>query len=198
MANDPASVERGMKYFVGVNCVGCQVPNGGGGMGPSLSRRSFKFGADPASHFVLITHGAPPGMPAWGELLPETVIWDLVSCLSSISDEPVLEQEWRFRQSPTCRVSNRYRRNLTSRQNRGNLRCHSPQDRHRENERSLFLFGWEFLAFLRAFDRPMATLVFSPLRLSRQIHFQPCRACSDASRSSRLNPSRASICVAPP
>src|SRR6266550_8738739 len=37
MAKDPASVERGMKYFVQFNCVGCHAPNAGGGMGPALS-----------------------------------------------------------------------------------------------------------------------------------------------------------------
>ncbi len=88
MANDPASIERGMKYFIGFNCVGCHAPNGGGGMGPSLSNRAFKFGSDAANHFVVIAHGAPLGMPAWSESLPETVIWDLVSYIGSISDAP--------------------------------------------------------------------------------------------------------------
>ncbi len=102
MANDPASVERGMKYFIGFNCVGCHAPNGGGGMGPSLSNRSFKFGADPANHFVVIAHGAPLGMPAWGELLPETVIWDLVSYIGSISDAPTTE--WGTTFSPVANM----------------------------------------------------------------------------------------------
>src|SRR5690349_19591134 len=31
LANDPSSVERGMKYFTQFNCVGCHAPNGGGG-----------------------------------------------------------------------------------------------------------------------------------------------------------------------
>lgn len=88
MANDPGSVERGMQYFIGFNCVGCHAPNGGGGMGPSLSSRPFIFGDDPANRFLLIAHGAPYGMPAWGELLPETVIWDLVSYIDSISSAP--------------------------------------------------------------------------------------------------------------
>lgn len=92
MANDPASVERGMQYFNGFNCVGCHAPNGGGGMGPSLSSRNFIFGSEPAQHFMVIAHGAPYGMPAWAGLLPENVIWDLVSYIGSISDAP--EHQW--------------------------------------------------------------------------------------------------------
>ncbi|MBO0752483.1 MAG: c-type cytochrome, partial [Bradyrhizobiaceae bacterium] len=74
MANDPASAQRGMQYFNGFNCVGCHAPNGGGGMGPSLTSRNFKFGNAPAQHFMVIAHGAPFGMPAWAGQLPENVI----------------------------------------------------------------------------------------------------------------------------
>jgi cytochrome c oxidase cbb3-type subunit III len=102
MAGDPGSVERGMKYFIGFNCVGCHAPNGGGGMGPSLSDGSFKFGSDPANHFLVIAHGAPLGMPAWGELLPETVIWDLVSYIGSISNPP--SKEWGTTFSPLANL----------------------------------------------------------------------------------------------
>jgi cytochrome c oxidase cbb3-type subunit 3 len=92
-ANDPASVERGMQYFNGFNCVGCHAPNGGGGMGPSLTSRNFIFGNEPAQHFMVIAHGAPYGMPAWAELLPENVIWDLVSYVGSISNAPD-DRQW--------------------------------------------------------------------------------------------------------
>jgi cytochrome c oxidase cbb3-type subunit 3 len=88
MAKDPASVERGMKYFVQFNCVGCHAPNAGGGMGPALSEGIFKFGGEPANIFLTISHGAPYGMPSWGALLPDAVIWDLVSYIKSISNAP--------------------------------------------------------------------------------------------------------------
>jgi cytochrome c oxidase cbb3-type subunit III len=88
MANDPASVERGMQYFNGFNCVGCHAPNGGGGMGPALTSRNFIFGDAPAQHFTVIAHGAPYGMPAWADVLPENIIWDLVSYIDSISNAP--------------------------------------------------------------------------------------------------------------
>jgi cytochrome c oxidase cbb3-type subunit III len=90
-ANDPASVQRGMQYFIQFNCVGCHAPNGGGGMGPSLSDGIFKFGGEPANIYLTIAHGRPLGMPSWGGLLPDEVIWDLVSYVTSISKAPASE-----------------------------------------------------------------------------------------------------------
>lgn len=92
-ANDPQAAERGMRYFNGFNCVGCHAPNGAGGMGPSLSdATAFKYPTDPASLYLVISHGAPLGMPAWGTALPPNVIWDLVSYVGSISKAP--QTEW--------------------------------------------------------------------------------------------------------
>jgi cytochrome c oxidase cbb3-type subunit III len=98
VANDPSSLERGMRYFVQFNCVGCHAPNGGGGMGPALSNRFFKYGGEPANIFLTISHGRPLGMPSWGAFLPDEVIWDLVSYIKSISDAPV--PEWGHTTSP--------------------------------------------------------------------------------------------------
>ena len=100
MANDPASADRGMQYFNTFNCIGCHAPNGGGGMGPSLSSRNFKFGNKPANHFIVIAHGAPLGMPAWAGRLAENVIWDLVSYIDSISNAP--GGEWGTTFSPAA------------------------------------------------------------------------------------------------
>jgi cytochrome c oxidase cbb3-type subunit 3 len=91
-ANDPASAERGMKYFSQFNCIGCHAPNGAGGMGPSLSMGDFKYGGAAANIFLTIYQGRPAGMPAWGETLPKEVIWDLVSYILSISKHP--NTEW--------------------------------------------------------------------------------------------------------
>lgn len=87
-ASDPHSVQRGMQYFIQFNCVGCHAPNGGGGMGPSLSDGIFKYGGEPANIYLTIAHGRPLGMPSWGALLPDDVIWDLVSYVQSISKAP--------------------------------------------------------------------------------------------------------------
>jgi cytochrome c oxidase cbb3-type subunit III len=98
-ANDPQSVQRGIKYFISFNCVGCHAANGAGGMGPALSDPSFfKYGTDPSVLFLVVSHGAPNGMPAWGTVLPENVIWDLVNYIESINKAP--DKSWGTTVSP--------------------------------------------------------------------------------------------------
>jgi cytochrome c oxidase cbb3-type subunit III len=88
---DPAAAQRGMRAFNAFNCVGCHMGNGGGGMGPALSNRFFIYGSDPANIYLSIAQGRPRGMPAWGGLLPDTVIWDLVAYIRNLSNAPVTE-----------------------------------------------------------------------------------------------------------
>ena len=85
---DKNAVQRGMKYFVGFNCVGCHAANGGGGMGPALSTKPFKFGSEAAQMYNVIAHGGPQGMPAWGSVLPDSAIWDVIAYIQSISQAP--------------------------------------------------------------------------------------------------------------
>jgi cytochrome c oxidase cbb3-type subunit 3 len=92
VADDSAAAARGMKYFANFNCVGCHADNGGGGMGPALSNRAFIYGGKPENIYLTIAQGRPNGMPAWGSLLPSSVIWDLVAYVKSISSEP--EESW--------------------------------------------------------------------------------------------------------
>jgi cytochrome c oxidase cbb3-type subunit 3 len=89
---DPKALERGMRYFINFNCVGCHAPNGGGGMGPALSNNVFIYGSQPENIYLSIYQGRPRGMPAWGAVLPDSVIWDLVTYIGKISNEP--SQEW--------------------------------------------------------------------------------------------------------
>jgi len=85
---DPKALERGMTYYVNLNCVGCHAPNGGGGMGPALSNNLFIYGSQPENIYLSIYQGRPNGMPAWGAVLPDSVIWDLVTYIGKISNEP--------------------------------------------------------------------------------------------------------------
>ncbi|MBV9078322.1 MAG: c-type cytochrome, partial [Methylobacteriaceae bacterium] len=87
LANDPQAVTRGMQDFIQFNCVGCHAPNGGGGMGPSLSEPQTIYGADAPNLFLSIYQGRPNGMPAWGETLPESTIWELVAYVESIKQK---------------------------------------------------------------------------------------------------------------
>jgi cytochrome c oxidase cbb3-type subunit III len=63
-----------------------------GAWGLHSAKGFFKFGGEPANIYLTIAHGRPLGMPAWGALLPDEVIWDLVSYIKSISDAP--SSEW--------------------------------------------------------------------------------------------------------
>jgi cytochrome c oxidase cbb3-type subunit 3 len=92
VAEDSGAAARGMKYFANFNCVGCHADNGGGGMGPSLSNRAFIYGSKPADIYLTISQGRPNGMPSWGPVLPDSVIWDLVAYVKSISQAPV--EQW--------------------------------------------------------------------------------------------------------
>jgi cytochrome c oxidase cbb3-type subunit 3 len=97
---DPHAPERGMRYFINFNCVGCHADNGGGGMGPALSNNTFIYGAQPENIYLSIFQGRPNGMPAWGAVLPDSVIWDLVTYIGKISNEPAPEWGRTFSASP--------------------------------------------------------------------------------------------------
>jgi len=97
---DPRAPERGMRYFIEFNCIGCHADNGGGGMGPALSNNMFIYGGQPENIYLSIYQGRPNGMPAWGAALPDSVIWDLVTYIGYLSNEPTPEWGRTFSQSP--------------------------------------------------------------------------------------------------
>ncbi len=88
LAGDPSAVEHGMKDFIQFNCVGCHAPNGAGGMGPSLSDNTWIYGDRPAQIYMTLVQGRPNGMPAFGQVLPEQTLWELVAYVQSISKDP--------------------------------------------------------------------------------------------------------------
>lgn len=88
---DEKAAQRGMDNFASFNCVGCHMGNGGGGMGPALSNHAFIYGAAPENIFLSIYQGRPNGMPAWGTVLPESSIWDLVAYIKNLSAAPTTE-----------------------------------------------------------------------------------------------------------
>lgn len=88
LAGDPKAVERGMKDFLQFNCVGCHAPNGAGGMGPPLSDNTWIYGDKPAQIYMTLVQGRPRGMPAFGQVLPDQTLWELVAYVQSISKDP--------------------------------------------------------------------------------------------------------------
>lgn len=107
VADNPEAIQRGMSYFTTFNCVGCHAPNGGGGMGPALSDSNFIYGGGAANIYLSIYQGRPNGMPSWGAMLPENIIWDLVAYIQTISKEPAKSwgktashDAWKIEQTP--------------------------------------------------------------------------------------------------
>jgi len=88
LANDPDAVVRGMKDFDAFNCSGCHMANAGGGMGPALSDGTWIYRSSPANIYLTIAQGRSAGMPAFGAMLPDRTIWELVAYIQSISREP--------------------------------------------------------------------------------------------------------------
>ena len=101
VGEDPQAIVRGMRYFTMFNCIGCHAPNGAGGMGPSLTGRPFMYGNEPAQIYLTIYQGRPRGMPAWGAMLPDNIIWDLVAYVRNLDKAPTTEWGKTFsKQSP--------------------------------------------------------------------------------------------------
>ena len=83
-ADNAVALREGRKLFVQYNCAGCHGDHGGGGMGPSLRDRSWIYGNSDAHIFDSIAAGRAHGMPAWGTVLPEDLIWKLVAYIQSL------------------------------------------------------------------------------------------------------------------
>ena len=97
--SDPAAAARGMMAFAAFNCNGCHMGNGGGGMGPSLSAANFIYGDEPENIYLTIVQGRPHGMPAWGSVIPNDVVWDFVAYVHGLSAGR--QSEWGRTVSPT-------------------------------------------------------------------------------------------------
>jgi cytochrome c oxidase cbb3-type subunit 3 len=88
LESDPDAPTRGMKAFDTFNCSGCHAANGAGGMGPALSNDQWLYRSSPANIYLTIVQGRSKGMPAFGTLLPERTVWELVSYIQSIAEKP--------------------------------------------------------------------------------------------------------------
>ena len=87
LRSDPDAVARGAGDFDAFNCSGCHMARGGGGMGPSLSNDIWIHRDSPANIYLSIAQGRAAGMPAFGAMLPDRTIWELVAYLESISEK---------------------------------------------------------------------------------------------------------------
>jgi cytochrome c oxidase cbb3-type subunit III len=87
---DEFTLNAGRVYFQRYNCAGCHGDHAGGGMGPSLRDDEWIYGGQDDQVFGSIVEGRAHGMPAWGNKLPDDVVWKLVAYIKSLrtSAEP--------------------------------------------------------------------------------------------------------------
>jgi cytochrome c oxidase cbb3-type subunit III len=88
LADDPDAAQRGMHDFDAFNCSGCHAANAGGGMGPSLSNSKWLYRSSAANIYLTIVQGRSAGMPAFGAMLPDRTVWELVAYVQSITEKP--------------------------------------------------------------------------------------------------------------
>jgi cytochrome c oxidase cbb3-type subunit 3 len=83
MAGDSAAAALGQKLFSSMNCDGCHGGGATGWAAPSLVDGRWRYGGADAALFHSVYYGRPRGMPAYGGLLDEASIWQLVAYLKS-------------------------------------------------------------------------------------------------------------------
>ena len=76
---DSGSVKQGGQLFVAMNCDGCHGGGGTGWVGPSLVDGRWRYGGEDGAVFQSIYYGRPRGMPAYGGILSNGVIWKIVA-----------------------------------------------------------------------------------------------------------------------
>lgn len=77
------AVAEGQRLYNGFNCVGCHA-NGGGGIGPPLADREWKYGSAPEQVYATIVEGRAEGMPSFGGKLGSAEVWRLVAYVRSM------------------------------------------------------------------------------------------------------------------
>jgi cytochrome c oxidase cbb3-type subunit 3 len=57
-------------------------------MGPALSNDTWIYRDSPANIYLSVAQGRGAGMPAFGAMLPDRTIWELVAYIQSLSNRP--------------------------------------------------------------------------------------------------------------
>lgn len=81
---DPAAAEQGEMLFATMNCDGCHGEGALGFVGPSLVDGRWRYGGDDGALYHSIFYGRPKGMPAYGGMLADGTIWQLVTYVRSL------------------------------------------------------------------------------------------------------------------
>ena len=89
------AVNEGRMLFTSMNCDGCHGGGGAGFVGPSLNDGRWRYGGTDGEIYQTIFFGRPRGMPAYGGILQEPVVWKLVSYIRSLEPaETVPTERW--------------------------------------------------------------------------------------------------------
>lgn len=83
LAGDPDAAKAGEALFYSLNCDGCHGSGAVGFVGPNLVDGRWRFGGSDSAVFHSIVAGRAQGMPAYGPLLSDGTIWQLVTYLKS-------------------------------------------------------------------------------------------------------------------
>ena len=86
LSTDPNAALQGKMLFAAMNCDGCHGGGAVGFVGPSLVDGRWRYGGDDGELFHSIYYGRKNGMPAYGGILPDIAVWQLIAYLRS---EPV-------------------------------------------------------------------------------------------------------------
>jgi cytochrome c oxidase cbb3-type subunit III len=78
------SMSQGKRLYTWFNCTGCHA-QGGGGIGPALMDRTWRYGSDLASIAASIAEGRPNGMPAFGGKLTHDQLMQLAAYVRSLA-----------------------------------------------------------------------------------------------------------------
>ena len=85
---DAGAASQGGELFRAMNCDGCHGSAGFGFVGPSLADGRWRFGGSDEAVFRSIRDGRAQGMPAFGRMLTDATIWQLVAYLQTLPAPP--------------------------------------------------------------------------------------------------------------
>lgn len=85
LARDPAALQAGRNLFLN-NCAVCHGSDGKGAIGfPNLTDHDWLYGGTPDDIVATITNGRTGVMPAWGTVLGEQGVGEVVAYVTSLS-----------------------------------------------------------------------------------------------------------------
>ena len=83
LSGDPSAAQQGEVLFGAMNCDGCHGGGALGFVGPSLVDGRWRYGGEDGALFHSIFYGRAGGMPAYGGLLSDATVWQLITYVRS-------------------------------------------------------------------------------------------------------------------